>query len=58
MHSNTLRGKEMKGMGHDVKDAEQAVAFQSKVGKLSCRIWVDYIFSETGSQILGNKAVI
>ena len=41
------RGKEMKQMGH-VKDADQALAFKSKVGKLFNRIWVDYIFSEKG----------
>ena len=37
-------------MGH-VKDADQALAFKSKVGKLSS-------FSEKRGQILGNKAVI
>ena len=44
-------------MGH-MKDADQALAFKSKMGKFSSRIWVDYIFSEKGGQILGNKAVI
>ena len=47
----------MKWMGH-MKDADQALAFKLKVGKLSSRIWVDCIFSEKGGQILGNKGVI
>lgn len=56
MRSKTLHGKGIKRMGH-VMDADQAFAFKSKVGKLSGRIWVDYILSERGGPILGNKAV-
>ena len=57
MRSKTQCHKEMKRIGH-VKEADQALTFKSKVGKLSNRIWFDYIFSEKGGQILENKAVI